>query len=109
MRYLTTSGAYTNPDFSLSMLSTGTGIAFKNLSRSLNGYMNKTFFDFINEMRVEEAKRRLLAIKEKRLTIETIAGDCGFRSRSSFYTAFSKTEGKSPTQWLKETPLDISR
>ena len=107
MHYLASSGAYTNPDFSLSMLSVGTGISFTNLSRSLNGCMNKTFFDFINQMRVEEAKRKLLSTKEKRMTIETIAGDCGFRSRSAFYNAFAKTEGKSPTQWLKATPIDI--
>jgi|GEM_PF-99541 len=101
LNYLASSGVYTNPDLSLSMLSVETGISFSNLSRSLNGYLNKNFFDLINEMRVEEAKKKLRLMNENRLTIETIAGECGFRSRSAFYAAFRKTEHKSPTQWLK--------
>ena len=101
INYLTTSGAYTNPDFSLSMLSVETGISNTNLSVSIRGYLNKNFFDLVNEMRVQEAKKRLPLMKENRHTIEAIAVDCGFRSRQTFYTAFKKMEGKTPAQWLK--------
>lgn len=41
-------------------------------------------------MRVQEAKKRLRVMKESRHTIESIAADCGFRSRSAFYAAFKK-------------------
>ena len=101
LNYLTVSGAYTNPDFSLTMLADNTETSLKNLSRSINTHLKKNFFDLINEMRVEEAKKRLRAHSEN-FTIDSIVIDCGFRSRSSFYTAFRKIEGMTPSQYLKK-------
>jgi len=104
MNYLTASGAFTNPDFSLSMLSVGTGIANKNLSRSINGYMKKNFFKLINEMRIEDTKKRLLSL-EANQTIESVAEKCGFHSRATFFSAFKKAVGKTPAQWLESRKL----
>ena len=98
--YLCESQAYRNPDLSLSMLAVQTGISPKNISRSINGYLNKNFFDLVNEMRVEEAKKELLELGEN-YTVDSIVNSCGFRSRSTFFATFKKTEGKSPAQWLK--------
>lgn len=100
VEYLRSSGAYTNPEFSLSMLAVETGISPKNISRSINGYLSKNFFDLVNEMRVDEAKRRL-AVLDGNHTVESIYAECGFRSRSTFFAAFKKAEGKTPSQWLK--------
>ena len=100
MNYLTTSSAYTNPDLSLSMLSVETGISHTNLSRSMNGYLKKNFFDIINEMRVEEAKKQLRLLDDN-VTIDSVAEKCGFRSRSTFFAAFKKAVGKTPQQWMK--------
>ena len=98
--YLYKSQVYRNSDLSLSMLAVQTGISPKNISRSINGHMNKNFFDLVNEMRVEEAKKELLILGEN-YTIDSIVSKCGFRSRSTFFATFKKTEGKSPAQWLK--------
>jgi AraC-like DNA-binding protein len=100
MNYLTSTGAYTNPAFSLSMLSVGTNISPTNLSRSIKGYLNKNFFDIINEMRIEEAKKILRSHGDK-YKIDGVYADCGFHTRATFYSAFKKIEGKTPTQWLK--------
>ena len=100
MNYLTTTGAYTNSDLSLAMLSAATGTPYTNLSRSINGYLKKNFFDIINELRVEEAKKRLRS-HGSNYTIDSISAECGFKSRTTFYTAFKKIEGKKPLQWLK--------
>ena len=101
VEYLTASKAFLRYDFSLSMLSVETGIAPSNISRAINGHLNKKFFDLINEMRIEEAKIKFLSLKDKNHTVGSVAGDCGFRSRSSFFAAFKKVEGKTPLQWLK--------
>ena len=45
---------------------------------------------------VEEAKRLLRAPSEARSSIEAIAKLSGFRSRSSFYTAFQAQVGMTP-------------
>ena len=73
-----------------------------------NDYLKKSFFDLINEMRVEEAQKRLRS-RSNNFTIDSIAVDCGFRSRSSFYTAFRKVEGMTPSQWLKSILSDLQK
>jgi YesN/AraC family two-component response regulator len=100
MNYLTTSSAYTNPDLSLPMLSVEIGTPLAYLSRSFKGYLNKNFFDIINEMRVEDAKKRLRALGDN-YTIDSVAEKCGFRSRTSFFRSFKEHEGTTPAKWLK--------
>jgi AraC-like DNA-binding protein len=107
IKFLTTTGAYTNPHFSLSMLSAQIGTTNRNLSRSINGYLNKHFFDLINEMRIDEAKKRLLSLNENH-TIDSVAKECGFGSRSTFFSTFKKAEGKTPQQWREEKLVQIA-
>ncbi|MDC1809365.1 helix-turn-helix domain-containing protein [Bacteroides uniformis] len=98
--YLKESQAFKQADFSLAALSVATGISQKMISRSINGYANKNFFDLINGMRIEEAKR-LMQNLQNNYTIESVFGECGFRSRSTFYLVFKKFENTTPTGWLK--------
>ena len=98
--YLLSTQAYRRCDLSLSMLSKEIGLPQKVLSRSINGYLNRNFFELINEMRVEEAKRRLLAPENSGYKIDGIYEECGFRTRSTFFLAFKKVLGQSPAQWL---------
>ncbi len=100
--YLVSSKAYLNPDMSIAILAKDTGIPSRNLSRSINTYMKRNFFEFINGMRVEEAKRRLLELEKSGYTIDSIFEECGFRSRSTFFLVFKKAEGKTPAAWLRE-------
>lgn len=87
-------------DLSLSILSRETGIYQKLLSRSINEYLKQNFFELINEMRVGEAKRRLLLPENAGHTVDSLYEECGFRTRSTFFLAFKKVEGLSPAQWL---------
>ncbi len=100
--YLISSKAYLNPEMSMAMLAKDTGIPSRNLSRSLNSYLKRNFFEFINEMRVEEAKRKLMDLETSGYTIDSIFEECGFRSRSTFFMVFKKVEGRTPAVWLKE-------
>ena len=100
--YLAGTKAYLRPDLSLAMLARETNIPGRNLSRSINTYLRRNFFEFINKMRVEEAKRLLLNMDASGYTVESIYSECGFRSRSTFFLAFKKVEGKTPAAWLKE-------
>ena len=99
--YLAESKAYLRPDISLALFAKEVGIPQRALSRSINGYMNVNFFDFINRMRVEEAKR-LLINRDLRYSIDSVFEECGFRSRSTFFLAFKKMEGISPAAWLEK-------
>ena len=108
VEYLIISRAYINPDFSLSTLSSEVGIHQKNISTAINGYLHNNFFELVNGMRVEEAKRLLLSSDREHYTVESVYADCGFRSRSTFFLAFKKVEGKPPAQWLKENSIPLS-
>lgn len=98
--YLRESKAYLRPDISLAIFAKEAGLSSRMLSKSINGYLNVNFFDFINRMRVEEAKRLLLEVEGKGHNIDSIFEECGFRSRSTYFMVFKKVEGKTPSQWL---------
>ncbi|MDQ0782312.1 AraC family transcriptional regulator [Chryseobacterium sp. W4I1] len=73
----------------------------KDLSALINLYMNKHFFDFINEYRIEKAKEILKDPLQKELTILEILYQVGFNSKSSFSTSFKKYTGTTPTDFRK--------
>lgn len=100
-QYLLSTKAYLRPDISLAALAKETGIPGRNLSRAVNAYLRRNFFEFINEMRVEEAKRRLSELDASGYNIDSVFAECGFRSRSTFFLVFKKVEGRTPAAWLK--------
>lgn len=75
----------------------------KDLSALINLYINKHFFDFINEYRIEKAKEILKDSSQKKLTILEILYQVGFNSKSSFSTSFKKHTGKTPTEFRKSS------
>ena len=70
------------------------------VSQILNQHFKKSFFDFVNEARVEEAKILLKSFDVKVDKIENIAEQVGFNSRASFYRSFKKITGKNPTDFV---------
>ena len=99
-RVMSEDRAYTNHDLRIADLAARLKVPEYQLRRTINrnlGYRN--FNQFINRYRVEEAARRL--IEEPRLPVLTIALDVGFRSISSFNTAFRAHYDKTPTEYRK--------
>lgn len=91
---------YTEPELTLSMLAGKLNVHPNYLSQVINEKEGKSFFDYINHLRVEEFKR-LAAIPEKRqYTIMSLAYDCGFNSKSSFNKNFKKATGQSPSEYI---------
>ena len=83
-------------------------LSIKNLSHEFNlseGYIsqiiNKNFNDYINSLRVEDAKKMLLNAEYDNYTILAIGLESGFNSKSSFYSAFRKFTGKTPVEYKK--------
>lgn len=69
------------------------------LSILLNDVLNKNFFDFVNEYRVEEVKKQMK--DNKTYTLLGIAYDCGFNSKSSFNRIFKNVTGYTPSEFQK--------
>ena len=90
---------YLDPNLSLWALSSHIGVSDNYVSQTLNEEIELNFFDFVNGYRIEAAKRALRGGDE---TILAIAFDVGFNSRSSFYTAFRKVTGQTPSAFRAE-------
>jgi len=70
------------------------------LSQILNEKLNKNFNMYINEFRIEEAKKLLL--EEPDRSIISVSYAVGFNSPTSFYDWFFKMTGLSPSKFRKK-------
>jgi len=83
---------------SLSSLSKEIGTSSNNVSQVINECLNQSFYDFLATYRINEAKNLLLSDDYKNQTVEQIAYEVGYNSKSAFNAAFKKICGKSPSQ-----------
>ena len=91
---------YTNPELTLSILAKELNIRPQLLSQFINDNLNKSFTQFINEYRIDEAKRLLK--DSTQLKIEAVGFESGFNSSSTFYSSFKKITGTTPSNYQKE-------
>jgi AraC-like DNA-binding protein len=67
------------------------------ISKLINSYSDYNFSDFVNSLRVEQAKKFLSNDEFSNYTIVAIGLECGFNSKSTFYSAFKKFTSETPT------------
>ncbi len=90
---------YRDPELSLGSLAEKLGLHTHELSRILNTVLKKTFNDFINEYRVQEAIRKMQDPANDHITLLGIGYESGFNSQSSFNRIFKQITGKSPLDY----------
>lgn len=90
-----------NPNLTLAQLARKTGHLPAEVSQALNARLNKSFSVYVNEFRIADAKKLLLA--EPQLNLESVAERCGFNSSSTFFTAFKKVVGLTPARYRAES------
>lgn len=98
-KIMLTEKLYTNPNLKIADVAVKLELTSHELSKLLNDSIGKSFTDFINEYRIEEAKQ-LISIKTQ-YTIEAIGKTSGFNSKSAFYKAFKKYTRTTPSQYKK--------
>ena len=96
---------YTNPQLQLSDLAKAINYSPRKLSNLINDIGGLNFNQFINQFRVEAAKKLLLDPEMGHLNLLGIAYQVGFNSKTSFYTTFKQMVGKTPNQFKKEALL----
>jgi len=97
--FMKSSKPYVNPTLTLPALSKDMNISPHHLSQVINERLNKNFFEFINDFRVEEAKRLLKNPQKRNLTLASIGFEAGFNSVSSFNSIFKKVTSSTPSQY----------
>ena len=76
----------------------------RTVSAVISAFRQINFKTYINEFRVQEAKRLLDEDRRNVRTIDAIASEAGFANRSTFYRVFKQSQGISPTAYrLKDS------
>lgn len=89
---------YLDPSLSLNKLARHTLVSPNHISQTLNETLGACFFDYVNGWRIRSAESRILSSDK---TILEIALEAGFNARSSFYKAFKRETGKTPSEYRK--------
>jgi AraC-like DNA-binding protein len=101
LTYMERNKPYFNPELTIQDLAEKVNIPKHHLTYIINTGLDKNFFNFINEYRVEEFKRRAISPEYDHLTLVAIAFDCGFNSKSSFHNIFKNITGQTPSEYKK--------
>lgn len=92
---------YCNPNLKSSDLASLVGTTSHALSFLFNQYLHKSYYDYVNEFRVEEFKRLVTETDISRYTMTALSEKCGFSSRTSFFRHFKAITGITPAEYVK--------
>jgi len=86
-------------DISLEEIASISNLSVTSFCRYFKMMTNKTFYDFLIEIRISHACRMLI---DNMRSTEIICFDCGFNNVSNFYRHFKKVTRLTPLQYKKE-------
>ena len=92
---------FVHKEFSLSQMSFDLKIPERFLSNYFNKDLNITFSEWRKHLRIDYVCSLIEAGESKNLTIEAIATNAGFASRSKFIDAFKERKGVTPSAFIK--------
>ena len=99
--YVKTNKPYLNKDSKMSEIASALGVSPSMLSQVFTLYAKEPYYDYINKYRLAEFKRLIDEGQHKQFTIQALYEQCGFK-KTSFFTAFRKLEGMTPTEYLQK-------
>jgi len=94
---MTTEKPYLNSEIRLIDIAEKLNSNRHHISQVINEHFDLKFFDFINKYRIEEAKK--LLVNKPGMNITEVLYASGFNNRVSFYNAFKKYVGKTPSEF----------
>ncbi|WP_228850582.1 helix-turn-helix domain-containing protein [Aegicerativicinus sediminis] len=90
---------YLDPLLNMEQLASDMNMSKSYFSKLINTYSAYNFSDFVNSLRVEQAKQLLCNDEFDQYTIVAIGLECGFNSKSTFYSSFKKFTSQTPTEF----------
>ena len=97
---LKTEKLFLNPELGRRDLALKLDITEEKVSAILNDELDITFYSMINQLRVEKSKELLDNGAADILTMEAIARQAGFKSKTTFYKFFKSKMGMNPKAYL---------
>ncbi len=96
-KYMETRKPYIENELRLVHLADQLGFSTHLLSKVINDKAGKNFNQYINDYRLEEAEELLKEASDR--SIQNIYFDVGFNNKATFYSAFKRKYGCTPTQF----------
>lgn len=94
---------YLNSNISVASLSKKFKTNSKYLSKVINAHKNKSFSNYVNELRINYVVEELKTnTKFRKYTIRAIANEIGFNTTEAFSKSFFKTTGIYPSFFMKQ-------
>jgi AraC-like DNA-binding protein len=88
-----------NPSLSRDKVAEQLGISNGYLSKVIKNNSSCSFSDFINSYRIKDAKEMIKNPAFNKYSLLSIGLECGFNSKTSFYTNFKKNTGLTPKEF----------
>ena len=93
----------------LQMLARHLGWPVRDVSAIISQVFDSNFNDFINVYRVQAFKDLAADPANQKYSILGLAEEAGFNSRASFYRAFKKECGLTPTEYMAQVRIEVSQ
>ncbi len=90
-----------DPDISLEKLANALNASKHHVSQVINEHLGTSFFEYINQLRIEEATQLLAETTRSDLHVIEVAYAVGFNNKVSFNSAFKKATGMTPTEYRR--------
>jgi AraC-like DNA-binding protein len=100
---------YLKPDLTLPELAGRVGCSVNHLSQVLNAGFGVSFFDYLNQYRVQHASELMRQHRDEKTPVLDIAFTVGFNSNSAFYAAFRKFLGQTPASFRRSLKKEAAK
>jgi AraC-like DNA-binding protein len=101
LRLLSDRRLFLRPELTLDDVAAEAGLSRHEVSALLNQGLGSTFYDLVNQLRVDEFQKLCRDRSRMDDKILTLAFDAGFNSKPSFNLVFKKHTGQTPSQFRR--------
>lgn len=102
VQFFETEKPYLNKELNISQVSVALDIPSRELSFIINNHFGQRFTDFLNKYRIEHITKKISKEYLSNFTIEAIASEAGFASKSTFNLAFKKYHQCTPSEYFSK-------
>ncbi len=102
INFMDQSEEWKDKELSVAKLSVLTNIPKHHITQVLNENLQKNFYVFVNEFRIEQAKKMIKSQEYNSWSLVAVADECGFNSKTAFNNFFKKSTGMTPSEFRQK-------
>lgn len=106
VEFMESSEAIYSPEFSLAVLAKAIGSNTSYTSSVINHTGGTNFRSLLNEYRIREARKRIMAAEYANYTLQSLGESVGYQSKTTFFSAFKNITGMSPAAYRRFLQTD---